>query len=130
MKYDCTKTRDCIHEFRRLCDSYPAGCESSCPFFEIDETCGFDIFKSEAAIASLQKWSDEHPEKPKLTPEEAAFLRTFKVAKYKYIARYDERLFFVLEHDMLVELWPTMFPFIKDGNPWAMEDLLKLEVEE
>lgn len=129
MKYDCTKTRDCLHEYHRLCDSYPAGCESGCPFIEEYELCGFDIFESEYNISLLQKWSDEHPEIPKLTREEYAFLQAFKVTADKHIERKIGHLFLVVGYSSM-ELWPSMFPFIKEGETWFLGDLLKLEAEE
>lgn len=128
MKYDCTKTRDCIHEYHRVCDSHPAGCEISCPLIGADEICGFDIFENEDNIALLQKWSDEHPEIPKLTREEYAFLQAFKVTADKQIERKIGHLFLVMGYTTM-EIWPTMFSFIKEGETWFLGDLLKLEVE-
>jgi len=126
-KYDCLKTQDCIHEYHRVCTSYPAGCESSCPFFEID-VCGLDMFGSEDMIALLQKWSDEHPEKHTITKEEKAFLEAFKIPHSKYIKR-DSGLW--LHHgDAEMEIQRSMFPFIEEGEAWGVHDLLKLEVEE
>ena len=131
MKYDCTKTRECIHEYHRLCDSYPAGCESSCPLFGVDEICGFDIFENEAAIASLQKWSDEHPEKPKIRKEDLAFIKAFKIRDSKYIEMHQGHLRVVTMYgSQEFEIWPSMFPFIEEGQNASFIDMLRMEVED
>ena len=132
--YDCTKTRDCIHEYHRLCTSYPAGCESSCPLIGV-EICSFDIFENEDAIASLQKWSDEHPEAPKLTKKDYSFLNCFGTVN-KYIKR-QYGVLSVLWNGPTITINPmeipidaTMFKCVEKGQKWSFEDLLKLEVEE
>lgn len=134
MKYDCYKTRDCIHEYRRLCDSHSAGCETDCPFIGADEICGFDIFESEDNIALLQKWSDEHPEPPKLTRKERDFLDCFGPAD-KYIRRQYGVLSIIWYDPMItigameIPIDVTMFKCVEKGQKWSFEDLLKLEVE-
>ena len=128
-KYDCSKTQDCIHEYHRLCDSYPAGCESDCPFIGVEEICGFDIFENEDKIALLQKWSNEHPEAPTITKEERVFLEAFKIPDSKIIRRGSVGVFLYFGSTN-IELWGNMFPFIKEGETWSIYDLLKLEVEE
>ena len=67
-KYDCSKTVDYAHEFTRMCD---AGCEA-CPLRKgplHKVGCGLRKL-TEKTIAIVQKWSDEHPEVPKLTKKE------------------------------------------------------------
>ena len=67
---DCSKTINFLHELKRLCDSR-YGCvadaddKEDCPMFGICEDaltriCAEDV---EAAIETVQKWSDEHPKK-------------------------------------------------------------------
>lgn len=131
MKYDCSKTRDCIHEYHRLCDSHPAGCENDCPFCGVSEICGFDIFESEDKIALLQKWSDEHPEPPKIRKEDLAFIKAFKIRDSKYVERHHGRLTVVAMYgSQEFEIWPDMFPFIEEGQSASFIDLLRMEVEE
>lgn len=131
MKYDCSKTRDCIHEYHRLCDSYPAGCESDCPFIGVEEICGFDIFESQDKIALLQKWSDEHPEAPKIRKEDLAFIKAFKIRDSKYIERHQGHLRVVTMYgSQEFEIWPSMFPFIEEGQSASFIDMLRMEVEE
>lgn len=135
MKYDCSKTQDCIHEFHRLCDSHSAGCDNSCPFIGADEICGFDIFESEDNIALLQKWSDEHPEPPKLTRAEHDFLASFMYPEELFIRKggYTMQLdtaYAVGYANTTIPLRKDMFPFIKESDNWAAEDLLLLEVKD
>lgn len=133
MKYDCTKTRDCIHEYHRLCDSYPAGCESDCPLFGVNEICGIDTFENEAFIALLQQWSDEHPEKPKLTKREHEFLKIFLISRDKAIVRgelMNDLYIHYARHDTYFAIDPTMFSFILEEEQMTFDELLKLEVEE
>lgn len=135
MKYDCTKTRDCIHEYHRLCDSHPAGCDNDCPLIGADEICGFDIFESEDVIALLQKWSDEHPEKPKLTKRDYSFLNCFSPVD-KYIRRQYGVLSIIWYDPMItigameIPIDATMFKCVEKGQKWSFEDLLKMEVED
>ena len=124
-RYDCSKTQDCIHEYHRLCDSHPVGCESDCPFIGVEEICGFDIFENEDAIAVLQKWSDEHPEAPTITKEERVFLEAFKIPHGKIIKRTSAGLFLYFGW-LDIQLWGNLFPFIEEGQTWSIEDLLKL----
>ena len=135
MKYDCTKTQDCIHEYHRLCDSYPAGCESSCPFIGANDICGLHIFENEAFIASLQKWSDENPEMPKLTQEEHDFLASFMfpdelgIRKGGVTMQLDTH-YSECYSNATIPLRKDMFQFIDEDKDWTVEELLKLEVEE
>ena len=120
-KYDCSKTIDYAHEFTRMCDD---GC-GVCPLYKAG--CGLKKL-TEETIAIVQKWSDEHPEKPKLTKKERAF-----------IERLDERtsicglqegglwLQFYLRRIPIKDDW---FAFIDSGDEWKVSDLLKLEVKD
>ena len=122
-KYDCTKTLDYAHEFMRLHDEQDS-CEA-CPLYGYG--CSLGTI-SEKHIKSVQKWSDEHPEVPKLTKKERAF-----------IERLDERtsicgmqegglgLQFYLRRIPIKDDW---FAFIDPGDEWKVSDLLKLEVED
>lgn len=67
---DCNKTINFLHELKRLCDSRD-GCVANaankerCPMFGVCEDaltriCAEDV---KTAIKTVQKWSDEHPEK-------------------------------------------------------------------
>ena len=133
-KYDCSKVKDCIHEYHRLCDSYPAGCESDCPFIGVEEICGFDIFENEDAIAVLQKWSDEHPEMPKLTQEEHDFLTLFMFPDELSIRKGGVTMQLDTHYegyydDATIPLKKHLFQFIDEDKDWTVEELLKLEVE-
>lgn len=124
-KYDCTRTLDYHHEKERMCDSYPAGCENSCPFADMD--CD-DI--TEEHIRIVQEWSDEHPEMPTITKEERAFLKAFKITEGKYIKRTNGMLRISFNQDSSFEIWGSMFPFIEDGEWWGVGELLELEVQD
>lgn len=124
MKYDCNKTLDFSHEYGRMCHCFP-DCKE-CP---LHTRCPETSDITAEHIAIVQKWSDEHPEKPKLTREEYAFLQAFKVTADKHIERKIKHLFLVMGYTTM-ELWPELFPFIKEGETWFLGDLLKLEVEE
>ena len=126
MKYDCTKSLDLIHEYRRLCDSHSSGCDNDCPFDGMDN-CNLDSF-DEDKIALLQKWSDEHPEKPKITIEERNFLEAFK-NEGLLIARYGSGLRLTYGGSW-TDLRGTMFSFIHINQSWTIGNLLMLEVKE
>lgn len=123
MKYDCTKTLDFSHEYDRLCHSFDC---DECP---MHTRCADASEITEEHIAIVQKWSDEHPETLKITREEYAFLQAFKVTADKHIERRHGHLFLVMGYSSM-ELWPSMFPFIKEGETWFLGDLLKLEVRD
>ena len=132
MKYDCYKTLDCLHEFRRLCwNSHPAGCENDCPFCGRDN-CNLDSF-DEDDIAILQAWSDEHPEPIKLTRKEHDFLTSFVGLGLNIERRTSDRLY-VVQHSAVdvnaILIDPDSFSFIPVGEVWYFSKLLNLEVEE
>ena len=133
MKYDCTKTLDFIHEYYRLCGLHPSGCDNDCPLCGMDN-CHLDSF-NEDKIALLQKWSDEHPEMPKLTKRDYSFLNCFSPVD-KYIRRQYGVLSIIWYDPMIttgameITIDATMFKCVEKGQKWSFEDLLKLEVEE
>ena len=67
---DCSKTINFLSEFKRLCDSREecvanVADEENCPMFGVcsithSKLCAETI---KTAIETVQKWSDEHPEK-------------------------------------------------------------------
>lgn len=124
-KYDCSRTLDYVHELGRICTVYP-GCEG-CPFGNI--SCAFVSDITQKHIDIVQKWSDEHPEKPKLTREECKFLQAFRTTADITLGRRVGHLSLANGYSSM-ELWPEMFRFIKEGETWPLGDLLKLEVEE
>lgn len=68
---------------------------------------------------------------PKLTRREREFLECFTHPAYKKIFRNDYGLYVaVCEPGNGLSISDDMFPFIKPGEVWTFEDLLKLEVEE
>lgn len=126
MKYDCNKTLDYWHEYKRICDTYSSysGCDESCPLkYQVCENPTAKI------ITIVQKWSDSHQEKPTLTREEYAFLKAFKVTADKNLERRVGQLSLAIGYASM-ELRPEMFSFIKEGETWFLGDLLKLEVQE
>lgn len=133
MKYDCSKTLDCIHEYNRLCrDLHSSGCENDCPLHEYDNCC-FEYLDA-AGIALLQKWSDEHPEALKLTKEEYDFLASFMFPDELSIRKGGITMQLDTHYEgypnATIPLKKNMFQFIEEGKDWTVEELLKLEVEE
>lgn len=132
MKYDCTKTLDYMHELNRLCDDqYPKGCAKVCPLAYGCNNKG--DFKPDY-VDIVQKWSDSHPEKPKLTKEEYDFLASFmypeelSIRKGGFTMQLDTA-YAVGYPDATIPLRKDMFHFIED-KVWSVTDLLKLEVKE
>lgn len=63
---DCSKTENYLKEKRRMCETVKH-CDE-CPFYDIEEMDCFSInsikrIGTKEAIATVQKWSDEHPPK-------------------------------------------------------------------
>lgn len=119
-KYDCEKTRDFIHEWAR---------------YETEQSKYTDAEHIEPwepdAIERIQKWSDANPEAPKITPEDLAFIKAFKIKDSKYIERRHGRLYVISMYGAQeFEIWPSMFPFIEESQHVGFPELLKLEVEE
>lgn len=63
-KYDCSKVIDYVHEMKRMCDLYSDYCDGRCPLVNCPD-CRYTDELTEEHIEAVQKWSDEHPEKPK-----------------------------------------------------------------
>lgn len=124
-KYDCNKTLDYSHEFNRMCKANNCG---RCPF-DIKADCSGVVNLSQKYIDILQKWSDEHPEPPKLTKKERTFLECFEGAlDERIIKRTDSGVYYC--YTMHNRLKDDMFTFIEEGTSMTFEELLKLEVEE
>ena len=118
-KYDCEKTRDFIHEWAR---------------YTTVATMRTDLKPIEPwekdAIERIQKWSDENPEPPKLTPEERAFIAAFKVKDSKRIERRHGKVYVVSMYGAQeFEIWPSLFKFIEEGEHVPLTELMQLEVE-
>ena len=81
----------------------------------------------------LLKWAASEYEEPapKLTKREREFLECFKYPAYEKICRKKYGLYVISSYtgDSL-SISDNMFIFIKQGETWTFEDLLKLEVEE
>lgn len=127
-KYDCSVTLDCIHELKRLCNSYSLGCEK-CPFSETD--CNFEELDDQM-IFILQQWSDRHPETPKLTKKEFDFLNCFQFVEGMSIFRPTADSLVVEQSEFevtIISIEPTLFEFIGVGEECTFEELFQLEVE-
>ena len=122
-KYDCTLALDYAHERDRMCIAMNNDCEH-CPFWNFN--CD-DI--TEGQINVLQRWSDAHPEAPRITIEEQNFLEAF-AEENLIISRQGNYLTLSGWGYGSVKLYNTMFPFITDERYWTISELLKLEVEE
>ena len=130
MKYDCTKTLDYHHEKERLCASFDCGYEHSCPLTDTD--CN-DV--TEEHIRIVQKWSDEHPEPPKLTKAEHGFLTSFMFPDELAIRKGGVTMQLDTHYseaysNATIPLKKNMFQFIDEDKEWTVEELLKLEVED
>lgn len=81
----------------------------------------------------LLKWAASEYEEPapKLTKREREFLECFRYPAYEKICRKKYGLYVISSYtgDSL-SISNNMFIFIKQGETWTFEDLLKLEVEE
>lgn len=77
----------------------------------------------------LLKWAAS--ESPKLKRREREFLECFTHPAFKEIYRKSYGLYVGTgEPEGALSISDNMFPFIKPGEVWTFEDLLKLEVEE
>jgi hypothetical protein len=93
------------------------------------DNCDLGFF-DEDKIALLQKWSDEHPESPKLTKREHDFLSMI-VDDGLTIKRTRMGLGIYSKTDeVLIFLDWRYFNAVDRSWIWTVEDLLKLEVEE
>lgn len=96
-KYDCTKARDYLHELKRasewcrgkgLCDCRDCEMHSKnglCFVSVSQDISKIPEDKFDFVIEKIQKWSDSHPERRKLTEDEMHILKAFKALGYKYI---------------------------------------------
>ena len=121
-KYDCSKTLDFVHEFTRMCDG---GCRA-CPLLYRKECTLRKV--TEKTIAIVQKWSDEHPEVPKLTKKERAFIE--RLDERTSICGMQEGGLWLQLYLRRIPIKDDWFAFIDPGDEWKVSDLLKLEVED
>lgn len=133
-KYDCSRTLDYVHEATRLCTVYTKSKCEGCPLGDTVD-CAFVGDITPEHIDILQKWSDEHPEQPKLTKREYEFLSAFTSnIEGKAILRNNMGtwLDFVGINNTVMShrIDDNMFPFISDDEVWYFDKLLKLDVEE
>lgn len=132
-KYDCNKTLDYIHELARMCHSFP-GCKDDCPLRPICYGFTHTQLTTQEHVNIVQKWSDEHPEQPKLTERDYSFLNCFSPVD-KYIRRQYGVLSIIWYDPMItigameIPIDVTMFKCVEKGQKWSFEDLLKLEVD-
>lgn len=132
MKYDCSITKDFIHEARRMCASIP-NCEI-CTMYKRVEACNLPGMNDEM-VEKIQKWSDEHPEMPKLTQEEHDFLASFMYPEELFIRKGEVTMQLDTHYsdnysNATIPLKKRLFRFIDEDKDWTVEELLKLEVEE
>ena len=98
-KYDCTKTLDYAHERNRMCNFCYLSCEN-CPMYKFDNYgCKCNTIRDITAdrIAIVQKWSNEHPERPdrlELNVKQKEILQALKTLGYKYIAKDSDKVLF------------------------------------
>lgn len=138
-KYDCTKTIDYAHELQRMCAANDDGraC-SGCPLFGLGCSESKDI--TERYVSIVQKWSDEHPEKPKpkLTRKERAFVDSFMFLDGKSICYFCDARYLIMDDTEIwsglssrpacVRLADDMFQFVEKSM--TLGELSDLEVED
>ena len=129
-KYDCNNVMDYGHELLRLCNSHPlcSGDNGECPLKNLD--CNSLGYITQRGIDVLQKWSDEHPEPPKLTKKERAFLECFATGRDKTIVKDSDGNSFYRYDGEYSKLSDGMFKALEPGTRMTFEELMKLEVEE
>lgn len=122
-KDECMKILACN---MALVDGKPVLCEDTncynCDFYEIESGC------DEQALEWLL--SEYKEPTPKLTKREREFLECFTHIKSKEIRREEDGFYVYSYVGCGLLIADDMFPFIKPGETWTFEDLLKLEVEE
>ena len=113
-----------------IVNGIPVGCNTlydctECDFDGINETCNYQLLKWATAEFEYKEPA------PKLTKREREFIETFWVTD-KAIKR--DRLLYLCcktyKGEFQFSIKEKLFPFIKQGETWTFEDLLKLEVEE
>ena len=109
-------------------DGVPKPCVGIC------NQCEFE--GGSPCIANFVDWllAEYQEPAPKLTKREREFLECFNIMESKEIRRNCCGLFasysFEENNKRSFAINGKMFPFIKPGESWKFEDLLKLEVEE
>lgn len=132
---DCTKTVDFMEEYTRMHKMYSSDVREcvGCPL-KGEMSCDPMYWKKmNDLIAIVQKWSDEHPEAPKLTRKEYDFLTSFDANALSIEKMSPDRLY-VVQHSPVdvntILIDPNSFSFINVGEIWYFTKLLNLEVEE
>ena len=105
-------------------DGKPVMCRTvqGCEKCELSKKCNYNLLK----------WATSEYEEPapKLTRRERKFLECFTHPAFKEIYRKSYGLYVGTgEPEGALSISDDMFPFIKPGEVWTFEDLLKLEVE-
>ena len=106
-------------------DGVPKPCVGIC------DQCEFE--RESPCIAKYVEWllAEYQEPAPKLTKREREFLECFTHPAYKEIFRNDYGLYVTAcEPGNGLSISNDMFPFIKPGEVWTFDDLLKLEVED
>lgn len=128
-KYDCNNIMDYEHEFHRLCDSYPScSANGRCPL--IGRYCNSLGRITQEEIDILQKWSDEHPEPPKLTKKDRAFLESFRGIADRKISKDPNGCAYYYFEGVSSGLSGDMFKALEPNTTMTFAELLELEVEE
>ena len=106
-------------------DGVPKPCVGIC------NKCEFE--RESPCIANFVDWllAEYQEPAPKLTRRDREFLECFTHPAFKEIYRKSYGLYVSTgEPEGALSISDDMFPFIKPGETWTFEDLLKLEVEE
>lgn len=97
-KYDCSKTKDFLHELKRASEWCRKRSVNECKKCEMvcgNGSCFASLARNldciperqfDYIIQGAQKWSDNHPEKRELTEDETNILKAYKALGYTYIA--------------------------------------------
>ena len=130
IKYDCSKVTDYMHEVKRMCNFHD-GC-GSCPLAKvIFNDCNSLDQITPKAIELAQKWSDENPEKVRLTKEERILLECLADDDVRIYRRHTTLcLEDSWDDECAIYIKNTLFPFIEDGKVMPVAELLQYEVRE
>lgn len=135
---------------KRLKENFKGAYNGTCMVEAIEGAIGVDIHEkcqgitcAECVLHAIEWLLAEHIEQPKLTKRERAFceaLQTGWIARdengkihwYETEPHNDEEEWLCDGHQFINFTQLRLFAFIEwgDEKPWAVEDLLKLEVEE
>lgn len=112
-----------------IVNGIPVGCNTlydctECDFDGINETCNYQLLKWATAEFEYKEPA------PKLTKREREFLECFTHIESKEIRREEDGFYVYSYVGCGLLIADDMFPFIKTGESWSFEELLKLEVEE